>query len=85
MLEDIIGALRDELAVSPIFLSLGFVGGHAKTQSGCRRSRSYKYPRRPRKGITDFADEIGAIYGEKAAEAGHAKPSAKSTVLLDTP
>ena len=80
----IVGAFRDALTVSLIFLALGFVRGHAKRQSPSVSWPSRNRPRRSRKGITNIADKIGTFYGEKAAETGHAKPSAKSTALLDT-
>ena len=81
----IVGAFRDALTVSLIFLALGFVRGHAKRQSPSVIWPSQNRPRRSRKGITNIADKIGTIYGEKAAETGHAKPSAKPNALLDAP
>ena len=81
----IIGAFRDALTVSLIFLALGFVRGHAKRQSVEIYRSSHYVPRRSRKGITNIADKIGTIYGEKAAETGHAKPSAKPNALLNAP
>ena len=61
MFKDIIGAFRDVLTVSLIFLALGFVRGHAKTQSGTRRSISHNIARRSGKGISNIADKISAI------------------------
>ena len=81
----IVGAFRDALTVSLIFLALGFVRGHAKRQSPSVSWPSRNRPRRSRKGITNIADKIGTIYGEKAAETGHAKPSAKPNALLNAP
>ena len=80
----IIGTFRDVLAVSPIFDALGFVRGHAKRQSGCRRSRSQKCPRRPRKGITNIADKIGTFSSVFASLGIAAAPFRKTTALLDT-
>ena len=67
------------------FRSLGFVRGHARTQSGNTRWRFPKYARRPRKGITIFAYSFAPFYYGFHAVWMCENVATKANVLLNAP
>ena len=81
----IVGAFRDALTVSLIFLALGFVRGHAKRQSPSVSWPSQNHPRRSRKGITNIADKIEALCPAFLPSATPPAAFRKPNALLDAP
>lgn len=85
MFQDVMEAFIYAMPVSRNVIPLGFVRGHARTQSGNTRRRFPKYARRPRKGITIFAYSFAPFYYDFHAVWMCENVATKANGFLDAP